>query len=348
MKKLKIAQLVLPWIPLPPPEYAGTEWVVHSLTEELVKRGHDVTLFSVGESKTSAKLDYVFDKAFGLQDDVMKTVKGSFKPWRHVAHCFSQHNKFDVIHSHAQFNGLPFADVVDTPTLNTFHRVYEFENKDEKELLEHYSHLNYASISDSQRTMDLNFVGTVHNGISTEKFSYQEEKEDFLLWVGRVVDKKGPKEAIKAAKKSGEKLILIGKKTRPEYFEKEIKPLIDGDQIKFLGSMPQSKLVDYYQRAKAFLFPIKWNEPFGLVPVEAMSCGTPVVAFKNGGVTETVLEGKTGYLVNQKEGVDGLVTALKKIKKIRPADCRSHVESNFSVSKMAENYEKLYYKLLKE
>ncbi len=346
MKKLKIAQLVLPWIPLPPPEYAGTEWVVYSLTEELVKRGHEVTLFSVGKSQTSANLDYVFKEPFGLQDDVMKTIKGSFKPWRHVAHCFSQAEKFDIIHSHAQFNALPFADVVETPTLNTFHRVYEFEDEDEKELVENYSHLNYASISNSQRALDLNFVGTVYNGIPTEKFSFEEEKEDFLLWVGRVVDKKGPKEAILTAKKLGEKLIMIGKNTRPKYFDREIKPLIDGKQIKFLGSMPQNKLVKYYQKARAFIFPIKWNEPFGLVPVEAMSCGTPVIAYKNGGVAETVISGKTGVLVNQSKGVDGLAEGFKSIKKIKPSDCRNHIENNFTVSEMTKEYEKIYKKLI--
>ncbi len=344
---MKIAQLVLPWIPLPPPEYAGTEWVVHSLTEELVKRGHEVTLFSVGESKTSAELDYIFDKAFGLQDDVMKTIKGSFKPWRHVAHCFKQYDKFDVIHSHAQFNGLPFAATVPTPTLNTFHRVYEFESDDEKELVNAHKDLNYASISDSQRTMDLNYVGTVYNGIPIEKFSFREEKEDFLLWVGRLVDKKGPREAIELAKRTGEKLIMIGKKTRPEFFEKEIAPHIDGEQIKFLGTMSQGDLVDYYQRAKAFVFPIKWNEPFGLVPVEAMSCGTPVIAFKNGGVAETVIDGETGFLVEESDSIEGLIEAHSKIKKIRPKACRKHVESNFTVSKMTSDYEKLYKKISK-
>lgn len=348
MRKLRIAQLVLPWIPLPPPEYAGTEWVVYSLTEELVKRGHDVTLFSVGESKTSAKLEYIFDKAFGLQSNVMKSVKSSFKPWRHVAHCFSKADQFDVIHSHAQFNGLPFAAVVKTPTLHTFHRIYEFEDQDEEKLLKHYDYLNYASISNAQRTLDLNFVGTVYNGIPTEKFSFQREKEDFLLWVGRVVDKKGPKEAIELAKALDKKLIMIGKETRPDFFNAEIKPHIDGNQIQFLGSMPQKELVNYYQKAKAFIFPIKWNEPFGLVPVEAMSCGTPVLAYKNGGTAETIIDGKTGILVDEKEGVPGLIKGFKELEKIEPKDCRAHVEKNFTISKMADGYEALYKKILKE
>ncbi len=345
-RKLKIAQLVLPWIPLPPPEYAGTEWIVHNLTEELVKNGHDVTLFSVGESKTSAKLDFVFDKAFGLQKDVVSTIKSSFKPWIHVANCFKKASQFDVIHSHAQFNGLPFSACLTTPTLHTFHRVYEFENKDEKNLLEHYNYLNYASISDSQRIMDLNFVGTVYNGICIEKFKYQEAKEDYLLWVGRIIDKKGIKEAIAVAKALDKKLIIIGKITDQEFFEKEVKPVIDGEKIVFFDSMPQKDLVYYYQNAEAFLFPIKWNEPFGLVPVEAMSCGTPVVAYKNGGAKETIKDKLTGFLVEEEKGVDGLIEAVKKIKEISPKNCRKHVEENFTVSKMTKDYENLYYKLL--
>jgi len=345
-KKLKIAQLVLPWIPLPPPKYAGLEWVVYSLTEELVKRGHDVTLFSVGESKTSAKLDYVFKKSFGLQKNVSNTMKGSFSPWIHVANCFEKQDNFDIIHSHAQFLALPFSKIIKTPSVHTFHRTFDFENKDEFNLLRRYKNLNYTSISNSQRKLGLNFVKTIYNGIDLNKFSYSNKPGKYLLWIGRITDKKGPKEAILTAKKLGKKIILIGKNTDTEFFNKEIKPHINGKQVKFLGEKNRNDLVKYYQNAECFIFPVKWNEPFGLTPIEAMACGTPVVAYKNGGLKETVLNNKTGYLVDQKNGINGLTKAIKNIDKIKREDCRKWVEDNFSLKKMVDEYEKLYYKII--
>jgi len=348
MRKLKIAQLVLPWIPIPPPKFAGTEWIVTWLTEELQKKGHEVTLFSVGESKTSAKLDYVYEKSFGLQEDVMTSLKNTFKPLIHVANCFEKADNFDIIHSHAQFHALPLSAISKTPSLHTFHRTFEFEDEDETELLLRYSKLNYSSISNSQRTLDLNFVETVYNGIPLEKFSYQEKKEDYLLWVGRITPKKGPQEAIEVAKAMGKRLVLIGKKTEKDFFEKEIAPHIDGEKILYPGEINQQELSRYYEKAEAFLFPIKWNEPFGLVPVEAMACGTPVVAYKNGAVKETIKDGETGFLVEEKEGVNGLIEAVKKVKEISPEKCRRHVEKNFSVEKMVSDYESLYYKILEK
>ncbi len=348
MKKLKIAQLVLPWIPVPPPKYAGTEWIVSWLTEGLQKKGHEVTLFSVGESKTSAKLEYVYKKSFGLQKDVMGSLKKSFKPLVHVANCFEKADRFDIIHSHAQFLALPLAAASKTPSLHTFHREFNFESPDDTDLLLRYKDLCYSSISNSQRTLDLNFVGTVYNGIPLEKFTYSKEKEDYLLWAGRLVDKKGPKEAIEVAKNLGKKLFLVGKKTQEDFFEKEIAPHIDNKNIIYLGELSQEELVKYYKKAQAFLFPIKWNEPFGLVPVEAMACGTPAISYSNGGAKETIKNKETGFLVEQSQGVKGLIEATKRINEIDPAACRRHVEENFSLEKMIDSYEKLYYEILKQ
>jgi len=344
MEKLKIAQLVLPWIPLPPPKYAGTEWVVYWLTEELVKRGHKVSLFTVEESKTKAKKEFLFKKAFGLQKDVMATLKNSFYPLMHVANCFTK--EFDIIHSHAQFLGLPFAAVSKTPSIHTFHRQFKFEKKDDLDLVKHYKNLNFTSISNAQRIKGINFIKTVYNGIPIEKFKYSKTAENYLLWVGRIVDKKGPKEAILTAKKLNLALIIAGKITDRAYFNKRLKPLIKG-KIKYVGELPQAKLVPLYRKAKALLCPVKWNEPFGLTAVEAMACGAPVIAFKNGGLKETILNNKTGFLIPEKKGVKGLAEAVKNIGKIKRVDCRKRVEKYFTVQKMTTEYEKLYYRIVK-
>jgi len=353
-RKLRIAQLVLPWIKIPPPGYAGTERIVYNLTEGLVKKGHQVTLFSVGESKTSAKLAYVFQKAFGLQPDVMKTLKSSFKPWIHVANCFEHQDQFDIIHSHAQFLALPFAAVSKTPSVHTFHRIYQFANQDETDLVLRYSRLNFISISNSQRTLGLNFVATVYNGVDINKFKPAENpKRNYLFWAGRIIEKKGPREALKIAKALKYPLIMAGKITEPQYFEKYIKNEIDGSLIKLVGEIDENEMIKYFQQAKLTLAPIKWNEPFGLIPVESMACGTPVIAYANGGLKETVVDKKTGFLVKEEEGIEKLIKRTQELLRLKPdkykkmaSQSRKHVVENFSLEKMVDNYEQAYYKVL--
>ena len=354
-RRLKIAQLILPWIKLPPPGYAGTERVVYNLTEELVRHGHQVTLFSVGESKTSAKLAFVFKKAFGLQPQVMQTIKSSFKPWIHVANCFEQQDQFDIIHSHAQFLALPFAAIAKTPSVHTFHRSYQFTSQDETDLVLRYAKkLNFISISNSQRTLDLNFVATVYNGVDTNKFKpAKNPKRNYLFWAGRVIEKKGPREAIKIAKALNYPLIIAGKITELAYFEKYIKKEINTRLIKFVGEIHEEEMIKYFQQAKLTLVPIKWNEPFGLIPVESMACGTPVVAYANGGVRETIINKRTGFLINEKEGLSKLIEKTKNILNMTQTQyntfckqAREHVVNNFSVGKMANDYERTYYKIL--
>ena len=351
---MKIAQLVLPWIPIPPPGYAGTERVVAALTEGLVKRGHDVTLFSVGESKTSAKLEAILPKALGLQADVMGSLKTSFYPLMHVAHCFSFAERFDIIHSHAQFLGLPFAALVKTPTIHTFHREFAFKTADETELVSRYGRLNFTSISNAQRIPGINFVATVYNGVDTNIYIPTEKPSgDYLFWAGRVIDKKGPLEAVMVAKAVGLPLVMAGEVTEPAYFEKTIKPHIDGRMIRFLGDETPGGLVKLYQNARATIVPTKWNEPFGLVPVESMACGTPVVSYANGWVVETIVDGVTGFLVPETSGVAGLIEKAKEIIALdsdsyhaMSAKARQHVGENFSIEKMVEGYEEVYKKIL--
>lgn len=353
-KKLRIAQLILPWIPLPPQKYGGTERIVSFLTEGLVKRGHDVTLFSTGDSKTSAKLEFVFKKALGLQPNVFKTLGSSFYPLMHVANCFEMWEKFDIIHSHAQFLGLPFAPIVKTPSLHTFHISFDTANAELKDLLARYKHLNFTSLSNAQRVPDLNFVKTVYNGVDTQKFKpLTGAKRDYLFWTGRLTDKKGAGEAIQVAKNLKIPLILAGKITDEEFYKAHIEKEIDGKLIRYVGELTEEEMIGYYQNAKLLLAPVKWNEPFGLMLTEAMACGTPVVAFANGAIPEVIKDNATGFVVPQTAGANGLTEAAKKIYALPDAEyqsmadnCRQHVENNFTLDKMVDGYESLYHQLI--
>lgn len=363
-KKLRIAELILPWIALPPKRYGGTERIAHFLTEELVKRGHEVTLFSTGDSKTSAKLEFIFKKALGLQPDVIKTLGSSFYPLMHVANCFEMQDKFDIIHSHAQFLGLPFAPIARTPSLHTFHISFDSANEELKTLLARYKYLNFSSLSNAQRIPELNFVKTVYNGIDMENFKPLEgAKRDYMFWTGRLTDKKGAGEAIQAAKTLEIPLILAGKVTDEGFYKEFAEKEIDGKLIRFVGELTENEMIGYYQNAKLLLAPIKWNEPFGLMLVEAMACGTPVIAFSNGAIPEVIKDNITGFIVEQNagqgnftikiEGVDGLCEAVKRIYAMSDGEyqlmannCREHVKNNFTIDKMVENYEELYYQII--
>lgn len=355
MKPLRIAQLVLPWIPLPPPGYAGTERVVYHLTEGLVKRGHQVTLFASGDSKTSAKLESVVPKALGLQLDVKEAQTESFYPILHVAHCFEMADQFDIIHSHSQFLGLPFGAASKTPSVHTFHRIFEFSKPDEQALVMHFGKkLNFTSISNAQRIDGINYVDTIYNGIDTTAYTplTTQPTRDYIFWAGRVIDKKGPEEAIKVAHHLKMNLVMAGEVTEVEYFEKKIRPHIDGVKVQLAQHENREHIIALYQNAKVTIVPTKWNEPFGLVPVESMACGTPVVSYDRGGVSETIAEG-TGFLVKEAEGVDGLIHRVRQILDYSPDQyhtmcdkARQHVLDHFSVDKMVEGYERVYSKIL--
>lgn len=366
MKKLKIAQLVLPWIALPPKKYAGVEKVVYNLTEELVKRGHDVTLFSVGESQTSAQLEYIIEKEQGYGKDILTDIKTTFYPLMHVSHCFEMQNRFDIIHSHAHFFSLPFAAISKTPSVHTFHQVYDVEHQDEKDMLKKYSYLNFTSISNAQRIPNLNYIATVYNGIDTNKYIPKiTSSYEYIFWTARLVKEKGAKEAIEVSRRLKKPLIIAGKISDVQYFKSQIEPELDNRLITFFPEVDEHQIIDFYQNARVVLTPLKWNEPFGLVPVESLACGTPVVGYMNGGQKETLKDGVTGFCINEKNdennldfivkksGLEGLCEGVERIfslsadkyKKMRETS-RSHVEKNFTIEKMVDDYEKVYEKIL--
>jgi glycosyltransferase involved in cell wall biosynthesis len=362
-KTLKIAQLSTPFFDVPPKTYGGTESVVYNLTEGLIRRGYKVTLFATGFSKTSARLEYVFKKALGLNwHEKFLSPLAQKLFWSYALPClyhailpYEKAQEFDIIHNHFHYFGLFFSSLVKTPTVTTYHGDFSTAEKCliEKLIFEKYKDRNWVAISYSQKKKTktkLNFVGVVHHGIPIEKFPYSLTHQNYLVWLGRITKKKGILETIKLANLTGEKLVIAGIVNPPdkEFFEKEIKPKIDKKQIFYLGPANHTKKIRLLKNAKALIYPISWEEPFGLVMIEAQACGCPVIAYKRGAVPEIVKDKKTGFVVNPKEGLKGLKKALGEIKQIKREDCRKWVEKNFTVQKMVQKYEEIYYKVLQK
>lgn len=352
-RKLKIAVLasnVLRIPPTPPKKYVPPGWsgapelIVHLLTEELVKRGHQVTLFASGDSKTSAKLISVTKKSTYLMGK-----KDIHEYYEYVlislAYQMAQKREFDIIHSHFDIKTAPYAPLVKTPTLSTLHSPIEGKTKD---ILNFYKNTQYyASISNSQRKSlpDLQYAVTAYNGIDLSNIPYSEKKESYLILAGRISKEKGVKEAIQAAKISKHRLYLFGSNKQDDYWFKEIKPQIDGKQIIYHDIIPRSNLFKYIANAKAFIFPLQWEEPFGLTVVEALAAGTPVIAFPKGSLPEIITNNQTGFLV---KSVKEMAQAINKISRIKPQVCRQWVNQNFTVQKMVDRYEEAYYKITKK
>ena len=262
-------------------------------------------------------------------------------------------NDFDVIHNHAGDNGLLFSQTTKTPVLTTLHNVLpdsKQKSSDEYIALKYFSKkTNFVSISFNQRThtdIKFNYIGTIYNGININDFTFSPKPKNYLVWLGRIHHGKGLWNAIHAAKISKEKLIIAGNitcETDEKYFQ-SVKQMIDGKQIKYIGEVNSKEKDDLLKNAKALLFPTIWEEPFGLVMIEAMACGTPVIGFNKGSVSEVIKDGKTGFIVKDDKK---MIQAIKKIDKINRAECRKRVEDNFTVEKMVDGYERIYKKIVK-
>jgi glycosyltransferase involved in cell wall biosynthesis len=322
MKKLRIAQVGSIWYTTPPKLYGGTERVIYNLTEELVKRGHDVTLFATGDSKTISKLHSILKKPAYRQGIPWTNF---LYPLYHISEVFERAHEFDIIHMHINtrqdYGSLVYAGMVKTPTLFTIHFVLPLQKRMLIEkiglmFLKKYKDLNYNSISKAQQTLDfLNYVAVVHNGLDFSKFPLYEKPGNDLVWIGRITKDKGTREAIEVAKKSHTKLILAGKIDKlyeddHYYYKKYIEKHIDGKQIKYIGEVNDAQKIKLLKKAKAVLMPIMWNEPFGLVPIEAMAAGVPVIAFDKGPMRELIIDGKTGFIV---KNIKEMAEAIKKV-----------------------------------
>ncbi|MCL1474699.1 glycosyltransferase family 4 protein [Argonema antarcticum] len=342
---MRIAQIAPLWERVPPPAYGGIELVVGLLTDELVRRGHEVTLFASGDSITLAKLESVHPRAIRLDPTVKEY--GIYEMLE-LSWVYERASEFDIIHSHMGCAALPYASLVKTPTVHTLHGVFTPDNE---KMFMHARRQPYVSISNAQREarLNLNCVATVYNGIDVSTYEFRERPDNppYLAFLGRLSPEKGPHLAIEIAKRSGWHLKMAGKVdlVDREYFEREIKPHIDGKQIEYLGEANHAQKSVLMGGAVATLFPITWREPFGLVMIESMATGTPVIAMKMGSTPEIIAHGKSGFLC---ETVEECVAALAKIGELDRYACREHVIANFSAQKMTDGYEEVYQQLVAE
>lgn len=339
---MHIAQVAPPWLEVPPQAYGGTEYVVSLLTEELHRRGHQVTLFATANSQTKAELVPFWPK--GVFKDA--NVKDQFAIFGLLyKELFNRQEQFDIIHDHCEVFTAPFSDFLKPPIVSTLHGLFS----EEKIILyKKYPKINYITISSNQRKIasGVHIAQTIHHGIPVERYQFNETAEDYLLWMSNIAPDKGLAKAIEIAKLSREKLIISGPifPFQSEYFEYRIKPLIDGKQIRFVGTSDFQKKVELLKNAKAFLFPIfQRQEPFGLVVIEAMACGTPVIASKTGSMPELIENGKTGFLVDSTEEA---LDALRKLNSISRQYCREHIQKKFTLKRMVNRYERLYQRIL--
>jgi glycosyltransferase involved in cell wall biosynthesis len=337
---MRIAQVAPLHISVPPKDYGGTERCVYNLTEALVKMGHDVTLFATGDSKTSAHLEPMCPEAVFFDPAVDA-------PALHVAELaevYGRADEFDVIHSHLDYLTLPFVQTTTTPTILTLHG--RLDRSEFGSVFRTYKHANYVSISESQRSFlpDLNWAGTVHHALDLCRFKFYPQPGDYLAFVGRMAPEKRPDRAIEIAKRAGIPLKIAAKidaKERP-YFESVVKPLLDHPLIDYVGMLDEQEKSKLIGNALALLLPIEWPEPFGIVFIEALACGTPVLTCPHGAVPEILEDGVTGFICKTD---DELVETLERIGEISREGCREYVRRKFDITHMAMKYVNVYSKV---
>jgi len=354
---MKIAQIAPLWYPVPPKGYGGTEAIVSKLTEGLIKRGHSVTLFASGDSKTKAKLSSVIEK--NLSSLNISWLCDSYNILN-LIEAFYRAKEFDIIHTHIDVYDPIFRAKSPVPTITTLHNPFWptkktktgrwYEYKARILIYNHFAKLPYVAISNSYRKQcpaNIKFVKTIYHGVDLSQLKFNPNPENYFVWLGRLTPRKGLHLVVKLARELGFRLLIAGKVASPEnakYFQKEIEPYLS-KKIQFLDELQSEKeKSEFLGRAKALIYPLLWEEPFGIVMIEAMACGTPVIAFPRGSAPEIIKNRKTGFLVKNLNGMKGAIRNLEKISRI---NCRQRVEKLFTVEKMVEKYEKLYYQIIK-
>jgi glycosyltransferase involved in cell wall biosynthesis len=340
---MRIAVIAPPWYSIPPSGYGGIEWVVSLLADGLTERGHEVTLFAPPGSRTEAQL------VPPLGEIPSEELIGD--PWYEAAHAVSAYEhggEFDILHDHTGPVGSSIGAMSDCPTVHTLHGPFT----DETTML--YRRIArrhwFVAISESQKSMapeNLRWGGVVYNGIPMDRYPFREAKDDYLLFLGRADEEKAPHLAIQAARQAGRRLVMcVTTKNERErrYWAEQVEPLL-ADDVEVRGECDQDQKADLLSRAAALVFPIQWPEPFGLVMTEAMACGTPVVAWRNGSVPEVVADGQTGFIVSS---VEEMAAAVDRVGELDPKAMRARVEQRFSAEAMVVGYEGVYQRVLTE
>jgi glycosyltransferase involved in cell wall biosynthesis len=321
----------------PPRAYGPWELVTSLLTEALVARGVDVTLFATLDSLTAGKLDGVAPRGYSEDDSLNPKVWEAL----HIAHCFERADEFDLIHNQADFMPLMFAEMVETPIVTTIHG---FSSPSILPVFQRYNDRSaYVAISDADRDPSLTYAATIHHGIPIEEFPFDPVGSDDLLFFGRFHPDKGAAEAVQTARAIGRKLVMAGVVQDADYFASEVAPYIDERTVEYRGVLGGVDRTRALGSARALLHLIGFEEPFGLSVIEAMACGTPVIAYPKGSMPELIVDGVTGFLVNS---FDQAVAAIDRIGEIDRAACRGHVRRNFTVDRMADRYLALYRQIL--
>ncbi|TWU46955.1 glycosyltransferase family 4 protein [Rubripirellula reticaptiva] len=320
----------------PPKTYGPWELVTSMLTEALVERGVDVTLFATLDSITDAALDGVVPAAY--EEDA--SIDAKVWEFRHLAHLFEQADRFDLIHNQADFPAHAFSRLTDTPIVTTIHGFSS------QRILPMYTEfqdvVHYVAISDADRHPDLRYAATIHHGIPIEEFPFHPKGSDDLLFFGRIHPDKGPSEAIAAAKASGRNLHMYGIVQDADYFEREVLPAVDGATVSYHGAVGGTLRQRALGEARALLHLINFDEPFGLSVIEAMACGTPVIASRRGSMPELIDDGVTGFLV---DNLAGASRAIERIDEIDRATVRRAVAERFTIDRMADEYLTLYQRI---
>jgi glycosyltransferase involved in cell wall biosynthesis len=340
---LRIAMLAPPWIPVPPPGYGGIEAVVALLANELVRLGHDVTLFAAPGSYSQAEVRPLL--AAPHPDAIERSlyeVDHVARALEEIEHAGRHGRPYDVIHDHCGFTAFAMADRIAVPVVHTLHGPF---TSDTSAFYAHHAGKAHAvAISQAQRALappELPIAAVVPNPINARDWPLVTEKDDYLLWVGRMTAEKGPHRAIEVARRADMRLILAGpvQTGQESFYEREVLPHLDGDRVTHIGEVAGQQKIDLFANARALLMPIRWPEPFGMVMLEAMVCGTPVLAFPEGAVREIVLPGVSGFLVEDEEE---MARTLARVGEIDPTRCRACTVERWDTGAVAAAYERVY------